>query len=251
MDPKGSDDFVKMSTSTSYKSSYVVPTLSLPLKLILIGPSGSGKSTWVELLLRHQMQVIIFQSSSHLQPPFRNILVCYRSWQKLYSLWLERYKNQPQTRISFYKSIPSNLEDIIVSWNGSNSLVLIDDAFDRKDSVIADLFTRICHHTGTSCIVITQVLFQRDNPVIRTIQLNSSGLVLFKSIRDQSASRFLAYQIFPEREKANKLQAALRDAVNQKYGYLYLDFSQDCPDDIRFRTNIFSEHQPYPIVYTI
>ena len=73
----------------------------------------------------------------------------------------------------------------------------------------------------------------------RTRNLNVHYLVLFKNPRDSTAIDFVARQAFPDKRKF--LLQAYKDATfDQPYGYLFLDFTQQCPENLRVRTDIFN-----------
>jgi hypothetical protein len=79
----------------------------------------------------------------------------------------------------------------------------------------------------------------------RTRNLNVHYLVLFKNPRDCTAIDFISRQAFPN--SSGFLVDAFKDAVDNKpHGYIFIDFTQGCPDDLRVRTNIFDSNM---IVY--
>ena len=87
-------------------------------------------------------------------------------------------------------------------------------------------------------IFITQNLFHQGGNH-RTRNLNVHYLVIFKNPRDQTVIDYLARQAFPSNR--NYLIEAYQDATKDPHGYLFIDFTQQCPDDMRVRTDIFDE----------
>ena len=73
----------------------------------------------------------------------------------------------------------------------------------------------------------------------RTISLNSTYIVVFKNLRDQSQIRhlILACQIFPSKPKF--LQVAYEDATKDPYWYLFFDFHPNSPEFAKVRGKIF------------
>ena len=52
-----------------------------------------------------------------------------------------------------------------------------------------------------------------------------------------------ARQISPSHSK--DLISVYENATHSPHGYLFIDFTQECPEDIRYRTNIFDS----PVIY--
>ena len=91
-------------------------------------------------------------------------------------------------------------------------------------------------------IFITQNFFHQGGQH-RTRNLNVQYLVLFKNPRDQTVVDFVARQAFPFNRKF--LIESFNDATKVPHGYLFLDFTQACPDDLRVRTDFFNEKGMY------
>ena len=110
---------------------------------------------------------------------------------------------------------------------------------------ITQFFTRGSHHTSTSVFFLTQNLFEKG---LRTISINSHYIVLFKNLRDQTQIKTLAKQIFPDKPKY--LLESYKDATSKQYGYLLIDITTSCDDNLRLRTNIFKDEHPRNIIYS-
>ena len=78
------------------------------------------------------------------------------------------------------------------------SLLLIDDQAPRLDQNIVDIFTIYSHHLNTTCVLLTQTLFDSKKEY-RTISLNAHYIVLMKNTRDASSITNLAKQTHPYR----------------------------------------------------
>ena len=86
------------------------------------------------------------------------------------------------------------------------------------------------------------VIFISQNPFpggkeARTRSLNAHYYVVFKNPRDKLQFEILAPQISPMRWK--QLISIYEDATRNPHGYLFIDFTQDCPEEIHYRANIF------------
>ena len=191
----------------------------------IVGPSGSGKTHFVCKLL---------QSKNKFKHKFTQIY------------WHQGGDGEAgETRSEFCK-----LKNIKVingfDENWSNRLkkgdvIVIDDLYQEanKQEDFNNLFTKIARHRGVTVIFITQNLFHQGGNH-RTRNLNVHYLVLFKNPRDQTVIDFVARQAFPHDK--NFLIASFHDATNKPHGYLFLDFTQDTPDDLRVCTDIFNSN---------
>ena len=122
----------------------------------------------------------------------------------------------------------------------SGDVIVIDDLFaeSSKQQNFNNLFTKIARHRNVTVIFITQNMFHQGGQY-RTRNLNVHYLVLFKNPRDSTAIDFIARQAFPDRRKF--LLEAYKDATNDRpHGYLFIDFTQQCPEELRVRTDIFN-----------
>jgi len=105
-------------------------------------------------------------------------------------------------------------------FDGTPTLVVIDDLMNETNDVVANLFTKISHHRSVSVIYITQNVFHK-NKQSRTISLNTHYMVLFKSPRDAGQISVLGRQLYPEHNKF--LVEAFKDATTEPHSYLLLD----------------------------
>jgi hypothetical protein len=97
------------------------------------------------------------------------------------------------------------------------------------------MFTQYSHHMNISVIFISHNLYY-GGKFGKTINLNCHYIVLFKN-PNLSQIRILGQQIFPGNNKI--LMEAYTDAMNDKYGYLFVDLHPSCRDsDLILRTHI-------------
>jgi hypothetical protein len=129
----------------------------------------------------------------------------------------------------------------------SHTLIVIDDLMNDacKSNVVELIFTRISHHRFCSCFYILQNAFvQGKNQV--SINLNAKYIEVFRSPRSLVQLSLLNTQLFPH--MPGILAASYTDAMKEhQYGYIVIDLTPQCPDELRIRSKIFPSEQT--IVY--
>lgn len=201
----------------------------------VVGPSGCGKTLFVTQLLA----------------PDKDYFV--QKIQKIY--WLQGItsgeKGETNKALKVLKNVKI-LNGFVKGWMDMprmDDVIVIDDLFAEanKENNFNNLFTKIARHRGVTVIFITQNMFHQGGQH-RTRNLNVHYLVLFKNPRDSSAINYIARQAFPSNSKY--LVDAYEDATKAKpHGYLFIDFTQDCPDELRVRSDIFNDDEQHMIVY--
>lgn len=189
----------------------------------IVGPSGSGKTHFVCKLLQNEH---MFSSK------FKNI---YWHHAGLGEEGLTAMEICKIKKIKYIKGFDSK-------WNSRlkpGDVIVVDDLYQEsnKESEFNNLFTKISRHGQVTVIFLTQNLFHQGGQH-RTRNLNVQYLVLFKNPRDQTVIDYVARQAFPANR--NFLIESYQDATKSAHGYLFLDFTQNCPDDLRIKTDIFS-----------
>ena len=201
------------------------PRWKHPFTAIVAGPTKCGKTYFVERFIRHIDKLMIPQPSQ--------IIWCYGEWQPAY----ERLK---QYGVEFHDGLPDTRD-----WDaGTRRLCILDDLMNETNDSVTKLFTKGSHHRNISVIQIVQNLFEK-NKHQRTISLNAHYIVLFKSPRDMTQILHFGKQIFPA--QAQYVSESFKSATEQAHGYLLFDLTQDTPDNLRLRSNIFPGEQQ--IVY--
>ena len=181
------------------------PRLKHPFTCVVAGPSSSGKTQFVFRLIRH----------------------CYGEFQPSFLEF---------TQVEYHEGLPN-----VGSFDGrSRVLLLIDDLMNEADQNVCNLFTKLSHHRNVSVVFVTQNLFHRNRHV-RTMNLNTHYVVLFKNPRDAGQLAIMARQMYPR--KSNFMVEAFRDATREPYGYLLIDLKPETDDRYRFRTNIFPDDE--------
>lgn len=185
--------------------------------MCVTGPSQAGKSHFVLRLLdqRHEL----FRGSTD------KILWCYGIHDaKLNSVLQHKgYKT--------LRGLPKE-QDI-----EPNSICVLDDLLSESESSkeVTNMCTRAAHHKPCFIIFISQNLFPSGKEA-RTRSLNTHYYVIFKNPRDKLQFEILARQISPTRSK--DIISIYENATESPHGYLFIDFTQECSDDVRYRTNI-------------
>ena len=201
----------------------------------IVGPSGSGKTLFVTQLLA--------PDNDYFQ----------RKIQKIY--WLQGTqsgeKGETMHALKKLKNVKI-LDGFVEGWMNlprKDDVIVIDDLFAEanKEKDFNNLFTKIARHQGVTVIFITQNMFHQGGQH-RTRNLNVHYLVLFKNPRDSSAINYIARQAYPSNPKF--LVDAYEDATRLKpHGYLFIDFTQTCPEELRVRSDIFDSVNQQMVVY--
>ena len=188
--------------------------------MCVAGPSHSGKSTFILQLLDNRQS--LFQCTTN------RVIWCYGIYQHELNTIL-----QQKGYIAHADIIPtSDIQpyDIIVLDD------LLQESKGSKD--VTAMFTRAAHHKPCFIIFVMQNLFPPGKES-RTRSLNTHYYSIFKNPRDKSQVEFLARQILPRNPKA--LIEIFEDATQKPHSYLFLDLTQECPDQYRFRSSLFEK----------
>ena len=68
----------------------------------------------------------------------------------------------------------------------------------------------------------------------RDISLNCTNLIIFNNPRDKVQIRYLGQQMFPK--KTQGFMEIVNDVFKQPHGYLFFDFKQSTPENMRIQT---------------
>ena len=203
-------------------------TLKHPRRFIIYGPSGSGKTTFVEKLLYYMKELFGFY--------FDDIIYCsgqsFPEFNSIHGIKLKKLMN-----------IDKSILDKIDST--SNNLLILDDNMHNvaNDILISDLFTKFSHHKNISVILLVQNLFPKSK-YMRDISSNSTYIVLMSNPRETLQIKTLSSQI--DGANSSFILKCYNDATkNKPFTYLFLDFDQNTPDEVRVRTNIFPNEEPF------
>jgi hypothetical protein len=202
-------------------------TLQHPSRFIIYGPSGSGKSSFVEKILLYQNNLFGFD--------FEKIIYCSGQVFPNFDYVNNRKMIKTQT---LDKNILMSIDE------NKKNIIIIDDNMHvmTNDILISDLFTKISHHKNITVVLILQNLFPKSK-YMRDISSNSTYIVLMSNPRETLQVKTLSTQI--DGANQNFILNCYIDATKGKpFSYLFLDFDQSTPDELRVRTNIFPDESP-------
>ena len=215
------------------------PRLVWPYSLLLCGPTGCGKTTWIVELLKHHEELC-----SH--TPKKLIWIYGVEQPDLFEtirkIWFPR-------QCEFINGFPEDLLTRLEQTSDRGSLCIFDDVMNEvsSNSMVSKLFTRGRSHLGCSLVLMLQNVFPKGTQS-RTISINAQYQVLFRNPRDSLQVSIFARQLYPHNSK--DFLEIYKKATQRPYGYLFCCFTQSCPDEIRYRTNIFPNEYP-SIVYQL
>ena len=185
--------------------------------MIVAGPSQSGKTTFLLKLidLKHE----IFRK------PIQRVVWAYGQFQS-------HFHNSLKNRgIKVHAGIPST------SDLRPYDLLIMDDLLGASETnaEVTKMFSQTAHHLPCFVIFVSQNIFPRGKEA-RTRSLNTHYFTLFKNPRDKSQVEILARQMYPK--KSATVTEIYEDATKVPHGYLFLDLTQECPEEYRLRTSI-------------
>ena len=185
--------------------------------MCIVGPSHSGKTHLTLKLLERRHE--IFDCLP------KRVIWCYGIYQH------DLHQELARLNFEIHPGIISTADirpyDIIV----------LDDLLNesRNSQEVTAMFTKAAHHKPCFIIFIMQNLFPSGKEA-RTRSLNTHYYIIFKNPRDKSQLEFLSRQILPRKSKS--LVEVFETATEKPYNYLFLDFTQECPDEYRLRSNL-------------
>ena len=185
------------------------------LFMAVVGPSGCGKTRLVfEMLL-----------ADTFYPRYEKIYYFYQEYQSLYTEMGRRLSG----RIEFIKGV--NFEMISQL---DNCLLIFDDSCEEiyADSRFVKLATSGRHRKIHILYIKHNLFFQ--SKYSKTIDLNNTHLVLFKSPRDVNQIHYLGNQL----KLGGFVEMCYKRATAEPYGHLLIDFDPKTPDQLRFASNI-------------
>jgi hypothetical protein len=208
--------------------------LKTPFTYVVAGASQSGKTTHVFELLknRHAMMDV----------PTDHVIYYYKQWQPHFTAFEEAgVVTEWVNRVPTSEELQAKTH---ARRDGEGTIVIIDDFMQQLNRDIADLFTVTSHANRISVILMTQNLFAKL-PVFRTISLNATYIACFKNPRDSSQIMHLAKQLSPNNTRY--VVEAYREATRRPYSYMFFDFHQGTPDNIRVRSDILPKQMPMKV----
>ena len=200
---------------------------------LLVGASCSGKTFRMDRILRLKNELL------RNGPSIRNVIFFYASWQPVYERLkrdgvVSKWVNKMPTKSEY-------IEAVKYYKDRGGSIVVIDDFMREVGGDMCDIVCVCSRHYNVTTFILFQNLFHADKSA-RTISRNVRFLHLHKTPRDNSQVRFLASQISPGNFKW--IVDAFTEATQKPYSCFLFDFSQDCPEELRYRSGYLPEEFP-------
>jgi hypothetical protein len=169
----------------------------------------------VFILIKHVDRLIV--------PAPERILYCYGEFQLSFSEF---------PAVEFHEGLPD-----VSRFDGRHRILLIiDDLMNETGQNVCNPFTKLSHHRSVSVVFITQNLYHR-NEFVRTMNLNTHYIVLFKNPRDAKQVNTIVGQMYPGKSKL--VVEAFKNATKNPYGYLLIDLKPETDKRYRIRTKYF------------
>lgn len=189
----------------------------LPLRAMVAAPSQSGKSYFIIELLKRRKELMIGKID--------NII-----WVCANKMFVPK-EAQALPDLKIIEGLP------VIESIPHNTLLVLDDLQMSNLKDICTLFTVSSHHKNISAFFLVQNLFF-SNPYMRTISLNCSHFVLFKSLRDINQIQYFAQQVFPDCKKA--FMRVFKEVTKPPFAYLIIDVSQSCCPILKIKTDVLN-----------
>ena len=187
----------------------------------VVGPSGSGKTRLIFSML----------TSKTFYPRFQKIYYFYREFQQIFK------EVEKRMNIEFISCLDFDLIKTL-----QECLLIFDDSCEE---IYQDKnFARIAvsgRHRGINCIFVKHNLYHQSK-WSRTIDLNTTHIILFNSPRDTQQIEYLGRQL----NKAVFLKECYTDAVAEPHGHLLIDLDPKTSECLRFCSNIVG---PGPTIF--
>ena len=197
-------------------------------KIFLSGPSGSGKTTFVIKLIEN--------INSIAKIPPRKIVYFFTEWQEKFNGIREIFN------VTFIEDNDMILDQ--VKEIDSSALIIFDDMLNSPNlKAIAQLFTVHGGHLNLCLAFLTQRLFN-SNEHFRQISQNSDYMCIFKNPRNSMDVRNMAMQITP---KTLDLLHIYTQATKKPYSYIFIDLTQECISQLRYRSSMFDEEHRFKV----
>jgi hypothetical protein len=204
--------------------------LKSPFCLTISGQSGAGKSTIIYNLIKN--------FNDFITPSPKSILYCY-------GVFNTQIPKIQKLGIQIHNGLPSQQQ---LDEAPKPLLLIFDDlmlTLNNKKDYLTTLVTRTSHHSNISIIFIVQNLFERNFKIVRD---NSQYLLLMNSPSAALQTRTLGSQLFPGQNGLAYFLSAYKQAVDRKFGYLFIDLHPQSDALLRLRTNVFKETE-FPTLF--
>ena len=194
------------------------------LFMALVGPGGSGKTRLIYSMLA---------SPTTFYPPIEKTFYFYKEYQPLFQEMSERLNIEFIPCLDF--DMIKNLENCLLVFDDSCEEIYQEQAFVKL--AVAG------RHRKLHCIFVKHNLFHQSK-WSRTIDLNTTHVILFKSPRDLQQIDHFGRQL----KQLDFIREAYQRATTRPFGHLLIDFDPKTSDVLRFCSNIVA---PQPTTFYI
>ena len=185
------------------------------LFMSVVGPSGSGKTRLIFKMLA---------PPTTFKPTLGKIYYFYKEYQHLFK--------EMQDKIEDIEFLPC-LEFEMIK-NLENCLLVFDDSceeiYQEKEFVKLAVSGR---HKKVNCIFVKHNLFHQSK-WSRTIDLNTTHIILFKSPRDVQQIDVFGRQL----NNTEFIRDCYKKATSEPFGHFMIDFDPRTSDSLRYCSNI-------------
>lgn len=213
-----------------------------PFRWLVVGASGSGKSVFVKNAISNPD---LFQKGK-----FKKIYYFTRIPEdnlKDLDPSIEVFNYIPSLEEFKELALPYKGErDVNGNFVSAGSCMIIDDFGQSLPKSLSTIFQVLSRHLNASVFLILQCLFS-SNPLYREISLNSTQITIFRNIRDKQQIKTFARQFCDG--DCNWVKEVYSHLCQYPFTYLHFDLSQECPENLRIRTNLFDK-EGYITVFT-
>ena len=179
----------------------------------VVGPGGSGKTGLIFSML----------ASKTFRPSFKNTFYFYKEYQPLFNEMAKKLNIEFVPCLDY--SMIKKLEGCLLVFDDS-----CEEIYQEKEFVKLAVAGR---HKKVHCIFVKHNLFHQSK-WSRTIDLNTTHIILFKSPRDLQQIDHLGRQL----KKVEFLRDCYTRATSEPYGHLLIDLDPKTSECLRFCSNI-------------
>ena len=183
------------------------------LFMSVVGPGGSGKTRLIFSML----------ASETFHPKFEKTYYFYKEYQPLFKEMSEKLDIEFVSCLNF--QMIKQLENCLLVFDDS-----CEEIYQEKEFVKLAVAGR---HRNVHCIFVKHNLFHQSK-WSRTIDLNTTHIILFKSPRDLQQIDHFGRQL----KKVDFLRETYRKATSEPYGHLLVDLDPKTSEYLRFASNI-------------
>ncbi len=179
----------------------------------VVGPSGCGKTDLIYNML----------VGDTFYPKFEKIYYFYQQIQPIYT------KMQTLLNIEFVPCIDFDMIETL-----ENCLLIFDDSCEEiyNNKKFAKIATS-GRHKDVHVIFVKHNLYHQSKQS-KTIDLQSTHVILFRSPRDASQIEVLGRQL----NDVSFIKACYKKAIEEPYGHLLIDFDTKTSEGLRYCSNI-------------